>query len=86
MAEKTATTGGELLKLDDAADYLSCSRRNVEKMIESGQLHPIDISARGDSAKRRTWRIRRRDLDAFIRSRMMRAIKEPDSEPSPAAA
>lgn len=47
-----------LLKIDDAAAYLSIGRRSVQRLIEERALTPVRIG--------RSVRLRRSDLDTFI--------------------
>lgn len=69
-AERTQEEG--LINLREAARRIGCTSRQVQAMIYAGTIHGVDISTKGPSAKRKTWRIRPRELDAFIRSRVLR--------------
>jgi excisionase family DNA binding protein len=53
-----------LLTLDEAADVLGVSRRTVSTLIAEGSIQSLKV--------RRARRIRRKDLDAFIKRRAKR--------------
>lgn len=51
------------LKVKDVADELGCSDFTVHELIKSGALPAVNIGSR----ERKHWRIRRDDLDAYLR-------------------
>ncbi len=85
---QTIDSREKLITLQEAAELLACTRRNVVEMMNAGELHPIDISARGKASKRKTWRLSMREVNAFIRSRTHRAqpVEEPTDEHATKAA
>lgn len=53
-----------LLTPQDAADYLGCSKPHIYRLITTGALRAVDISAPG-SQKSKT-RIRQEDLNEYL--------------------
>lgn len=51
-----------LLKLDEAADLLACSRRTINRHVQSGRLRAVRVS------ENTTWRIPAAAIDEFIAS------------------
>jgi excisionase family DNA binding protein len=54
----------KLMKLDEAAEYLSASVCHVRRLCETGKLPAKNIGA----GKSKVWRIHPDDLDAFTMS------------------
>lgn len=50
----------EVMKLDQAADYLNCHKSTLYRLIKSGKLPAFRLGG--------GWRIRRSDLDEWITS------------------
>lgn len=61
----------ELLTVTEAADYLSISRKSVDTMILNGQLLAVNVATLA-TGKKKAWRLRRTDLDNFLRLRQLK--------------
>jgi excisionase family DNA binding protein len=65
MARKkklSAETGNSaVLTKQQAAAYMQCTPRYLERMVRSGRLRALKPTSR-------FWRVRRSDLDAFLES------------------
>lgn len=51
-----------LLKLDEAAELLACSRRQINRYVQTGQLRAVRV------AENTTWRIPAAAIDEFVGS------------------
>jgi excisionase family DNA binding protein len=49
----TTSTPPQLLSVTSAAEQLDCSRGHIYGLIAAGQLHAVDIAAKGTRAKTR---------------------------------
>jgi excisionase family DNA binding protein len=56
------------LRPDQAAQYLNCSVDNVLRLIRTGALAAVDLSAKG--AAKKTYRVEKPALIAFENSRL----------------
>jgi excisionase family DNA binding protein len=70
---KSAPPRPELLTVTEAAEYLSVSRKSVEVMIAHGTLLAVNVATLATS-KRKAWRLRRQDLDQFLRNRQQKPV------------
>ena len=62
-----------LFTINEAAEFLACSRANVYGLIEAGELPVITVG------KSRGYRIDQRDLEAFV---LRRKTQKPGAEPA----
>lgn len=58
----------QLYTIDEAASFLSCSRRHIYRLIDDGSLGFIDITA-SKGAVRQMRRLRETDLIAYTNKR-----------------
>lgn len=58
-----------------AAEYMTCEVHTVLERIADGSLRAFHIGRPG--AKRKTWRIREEDLEAFLEARTNRPALKP---------
>ena len=59
MRERGISPEFELLTCEEAAAFLRVHERTVGRLLKSGQLRGVKVG--------RQWRIRRADLEAFVR-------------------
>ena len=64
----STSTAPVLLNADQAAEYLTVSRKSIDTMTKLGHLKPINVSTNPKSRKK-TLRYRVSDLEAFLRER-----------------
>ena len=57
-AKQTVTRGDELLRIDEAASYLSVSQKTVRRLIDAGALKAIRIG--------RLLRIQHHEIERFV--------------------
>jgi len=58
VAPESASTLGEILTLDEVAQYLKISKKTVYKIVNSGDLRAFKAG--------KHWRVRRAELGAWI--------------------
>ena len=61
----------DLLTVDEAAAYLSVSRRSIESMIAERTIRGVNVSVK-PNAGRKSWRFHRQDLDTFLKNRAVK--------------
>lgn len=62
-----------MLTIRQAAEKMGVSRRTIFRLVKSGDLPSVNVSA---SPKRKVWRIEPEALDAFIAKRRTQERKE----------
>jgi len=62
----------DLLDIASVADYLGVSERTVYNKVRSGELPAFKVG--------RLWRVRRRDLEAWMNARQQEGTRSPDSD------
>ena len=71
------------LTIQEVALRLHVSRDTVERWINSGSMHAVDVSGRLKKKSRRPlWRVSAESLEAFINGRANRAPINPPPVPS----
>ena len=71
------------LTIQEVAARLHVSRDTVERWINSGSMHAVDMSGRSKRKSRRPlWRVSAESLEAFINGRANRAPINPPPAPS----
>ena len=69
---KTDATQSEWLTVSDAATAIGCDARSVREMISSGKLKATEI---GNGTQRKTYKIKRTDIEALAMVRDERVAK-----------
>lgn len=64
--------GAQLMTVTEATKYLGLSRGTFEKLLYEGALPAINL--RSPQSRRNNWRIRKADLEAFLKSRQIRPV------------
>lgn len=63
---------GEIWTVQEAADWLKCSREHVRKLIEKCGLPATDI---GLGSKQHEYRLYPEDVQAWVKRRQMRVVE-----------
>jgi excisionase family DNA binding protein len=77
VSSHESTPATLLLKVNETAALLGCSRATVYGLINGGELPVIAVG------RSRGYRIDRRDIDEFVRRRKFRRESEKPAVPAP---